>query len=385
MTSDGAEIVSESLGLFVEGWFGFGRIPAADSPPPEASQPSHSKYGLYPSLVTLPTLGPAWASRRLVGGAGVDALTAVTWSCGVLLAGLAFGALVRAFRPDATGPWEAAFVAGTFLWPYAAESFVEPYAAAGLAAGAARRCTGRSGARVRGSVGGRVPPEADPLDDGAGFPPRPRLEDVAGTARRRRAGRLRGLSVPPRRREHRPRRLLLETGYGAEVLRFTTPLATGLSGLLLLPGRSLFLYAPAAAVALVGLRQAPRPAVVLCAERRSSTSSSSPAGGAGRAAPRGDRDTCSRCSRSWSPRRRSPAPCAVRARSSPERSSNLPGVLVSPGSWDGYVERLRPPRAPPGRGRTGPGLDSSLDSVPSWATRGSPRGTSPPSTCPGRG
>ncbi|MGA7992597.1 MAG: hypothetical protein WCC53_14255, partial [Thermoanaerobaculia bacterium] len=132
-TSDGAEVVSESLGLLVQGHFGFGRAPAAGSSIPEPASHTHSKYGLFPSLLTLPTLGPPWPARRLIGAAGLDALSALTWLAGTLLAALAFGSLVRALRPDAAGPWEAAFVVGTFLWPYAADSFVEPFAAAGLA------------------------------------------------------------------------------------------------------------------------------------------------------------------------------------------------------------------------------------------------------------
>ncbi|ABQ92339.1 hypothetical protein RoseRS_3992 [Roseiflexus sp. RS-1] len=44
----------------------------------------------------------------------------------------------------------------------------------------------------------------------------------------------------------------LASGYGDEASAFTTPLLTGLTGLLLSPGKSLFLYAPVAALALAG-------------------------------------------------------------------------------------------------------------------------------------
>jgi hypothetical protein len=46
--------------------------------------------------------------------------------------------------------------------------------------------------------------------------------------------------------------LPLASGYGDEASAFTTPLLTGLTGLLLSPGKSLFLYAPVAALALAG-------------------------------------------------------------------------------------------------------------------------------------
>lgn len=44
----------------------------------------------------------------------------------------------------------------------------------------------------------------------------------------------------------------LASGYGDEASAFTTPLLTGLTGLLLSPGKSLFLYAPVALLALAG-------------------------------------------------------------------------------------------------------------------------------------
>lgn len=345
-TSDGAEVVSESLGLFVQGRSGFGRSPAAGPSTPESAPTAHSKYGLYASLLPLPTLGPAWLWRRLIGASGVDALTALTWSFGTALAALAFGSLVRTLRPGATGPWEVAFVAGTFLWPYAADSFVEPFAAAGLAAGAAIALSGRPGAAAA------APWAAACLLKPILWVTVPVFFlALALDARRARlaSGTLRALGVFGAALclhgigNWTLYGSLLETGYGAEILRFTTPLGDGLFGLLLSPGKSIFFYAPVAAVGLLGLSRAPRPAKILCA--------GSPLllllvvarwwsweGGA-----------------SWGPRHLLPvlpllvAPAALvsagaaRAAFVAGAFVNMPGVLVSPGSWDDYAERLRPP------------------------------------------
>ena len=345
-TSDGAEVVSESLGLFVQGHPGFGRIPAAGASTPESAPPAHSKYGLYASLLPLPTLGPAWSLRRLIGASGVDALTALTWSFGTALAALAFGSLVRALRPGATGPWEVAFVAGTFLWPYAADSFVEPFAAAGLAAGAAIALSGRPG------VAAAAPWAAACLLKPILWVTVPVfLLSTALDARRARSvsGTLPALGVFAAAlclHGLGNRSLygsLLETGYGEEILRFTTPLGDGLFGLLFSPGRSIFLYAPVAAVGLLGLARASRPAKILCA-----------------GAPLVLLFVVARWwswegGASWGPRHLLPvlpllvAPAvlvsagAVRAAFVAGAFINLPGVLVAPGSWDGYAERLRPP------------------------------------------
>ncbi len=347
-TSDGAEVVSEALGLFVGGGFGYGRIPPLDGPgsTPEMAPPHHAKYGLFPSLLPLPWLGAAWPLRRTVGAAGVDALTAFTWAGGVTLAGLAFGWLVRVLRKDATGPWEAALVAGTFLWPYAAESFVEPFAAAGLAAGAALLLSGRS-------------PSVAALPWAAACLLKPILWATAPVfalaivldSRSVRAGAaaLRALGVfgTALCLHAAANRLLygsfFEAGYGAEILRFTTPVGAGLFGLLFSPGRSLFLYAPVVVAGLAGLRRAPRAAVLLCA-----------------GAPLLHLLVVARWwswegGTAWGPRHLLPvlpllaAPAAlvtaqaVRAAFLAGAIVNLPGVLVASGSWDGYVELLRPP------------------------------------------
>ncbi|MGA7990449.1 MAG: hypothetical protein WCC53_03350 [Thermoanaerobaculia bacterium] len=134
----------------------------------------------------------------------------------------------------------------------------------------------------------------------------------------------------------------VETGYGTEILRFTTPLGDGLFGLLLSPGRSVVLYAPVTAAGLLGLSRAPRPAKVLCA-----------------GAPLLHLLVVARWwswegGAAWGPRHLLPvlpllvAPAAlvaagaVRAAFLAGALINLPGALVSPGSWDGYAERLSP-------------------------------------------
>ncbi len=346
-TADGAEVVSESLGLFVEGGFGYGRMPPPDGSAPDVAPAHHSKYGLFPSLLPLPGLGAGWSLRRVFGAAGIDVLTAFTWAAGALLAGLAFGRLVRVLRPDATGPWEAALVVGTFLWPYGAESFVEPFAAAGLATGAAFLLSDRS-------------PSAAALPWAAACVLKPILWATTPVfalaivldARSRRgaaAGALRavGVFVAALGLHAAANRLLygsfFEAGYGAEMLRFSTPLGVGLFGLLLSPGRGLLLYAPVVLAGLAGLRRAPRAAVLVCF-----------------GAPFVHILVVARWwswegGTAWGPRHLLPvlpllvAPAvlvaaeAVRALFVAGALVNLPGVLVASGSWDGYAESLRPP------------------------------------------
>ncbi len=343
-TSDGAEVVSESLGLLVQGHPGFGRVPPANDSRPSPA-PAHSKYGPFASLVTLPALAPAWLLRRAVGPVGLDALAALTWSLGAALAGLAFGRLVRALRTSATGPWEAALVGGTFLWPYAADSFVEPFAAAGLAAGAALIVSGRP------ALWAAVPWAAACLLKPILWVTVPIfLLALVVDARRTRsvsfllpaAGVFTGALCVQGLGNLATYGSLFETGYGSEVLRFTTPLGDGLFGLLLSPGKSVFLYAPVVAVGLLGLERAARPAKILCA-----------------VAPLVLLVAVARWwswegGTAWGPRHLLPvlpllaAPAAlvslgvVRAAFAAGMLLNLPGVLISSGSWDDYAERLRP-------------------------------------------
>ena len=364
-TADGAEVVSESLGLFVQGGPGFGRMPPADASTPEVAPAHHSKYGLFPSLLPLPGLGAAWPVRRVIGAAGVDALTALTWSAGVLLAGLAFGWLVRVLKPGATGPWEAAFVAGTFLWPYAGDSFVEPFAAAGLASGAALFLSGRSPSLAAAAWAGAC------LLKPILWATTPALVlaivlDARALHAGGRALRAMGIFAAALCLHLAANRLLygsfFEAGYGDEILRFTTPIGTGLFGLLLSPGRGLLLYAPVVVAGVLGLKVAPRTAVWLC-------------GGA----PLLHLLVVARWwswegGTAWGPRHLLPvlpllvAPAAlvaagaVRAAFVAGTLVNLPGFLIAPGAWDGYAEALRPPAgvtwpvAGPVRVSTIPGL-----------------------------
>jgi hypothetical protein len=364
-TADGGDVVSESLGVFVQGTFGYGRMPAAVAT--AIPGPAHSKYGLFPSLLPLPALATGWVARRSAGAAGVDALAALTWSCGALLAGLAFGALVRALRRDATGYWEAAIVAGTFVWPYAGESFVEPFAAAGLAWGAALLLSERSpaGAAASWAAACLLKPIL-----WATVPVFILAFALGGRRDRPAAGALRAVGVFALGLGlHAAANLalygsLFETGYGTEALQFTTPLASGLVGLLLRPGRSLFLYAPVVAAGIAGLRRVPRSAAVLC-------------GGASLLhLLLVARWWSWEGGTAWGPRHLLPvlpllvAPAAlvasraVRILFCAGVVVNLPGVLVSSGSWDGYAESLRPPARA------------------AWAAAGPVRVATIPSLCP---
>jgi hypothetical protein len=135
ISSDGAEVVSVTLGFFVTGRFEAATLPTADVLPIPSL---HSHYGLFPSLLPLPFLAAAWPLRHWLGAAGLDAAVALTWAVGALLCALAFTRLARVFRPDASPLWGPAFLAGTFLWPYAADSFFDPYSGALFAFAAAR-------------------------------------------------------------------------------------------------------------------------------------------------------------------------------------------------------------------------------------------------------
>lgn len=135
---DGAEMIADTLGFLVQGRFESASVPPASPdpylPPPP---PFRSRYGLVPSLVPLPFLAIAWPFRRVLGAAAVDAVASLTWAAGSLLAALAFLRLARALRPGASPLWVPGILGGTFLWAYAADSYVEPWAAAGLAISAA--------------------------------------------------------------------------------------------------------------------------------------------------------------------------------------------------------------------------------------------------------
>ena len=101
------------------------------APSPAGARPS--KYGLFPSLLPLPFAAAVWPLRRALSSESLDAAVSLTRAVGAGLSALAFLSLARRLKPSASPLWGPAFLAGTFLWPYAAESFVEPWAAAALA------------------------------------------------------------------------------------------------------------------------------------------------------------------------------------------------------------------------------------------------------------
>ncbi|MFI5120116.1 MAG: hypothetical protein ACHQM4_06860 [Thermoanaerobaculia bacterium] len=148
ISTDGAEVVSVTLGFFVTGRFEAAMLPTADVLPIPSL---HSHYGLFPSLLPLPFLAAAWPLRHGLGAAGLDGAVALTWGAGALLCALAFTRLARVFRPDTSPLWGPAFLAGTFLWPYAADSFFDPYSGA-LFAFAAVRLLGDGEPRRRNLV-----------------------------------------------------------------------------------------------------------------------------------------------------------------------------------------------------------------------------------------
>jgi hypothetical protein len=134
ISSDGAEVVSVTLGFFVTGRFEAATLPTADLLPIPSL---HSHYGLFPSLLPLPFLAVAWPFRGWLGAAGLDGVVALTWATGAVLCALGFVRLARVFRPGTSALWGPAFLAGTFLWPYAADSFFDPYSGALFAFAAA--------------------------------------------------------------------------------------------------------------------------------------------------------------------------------------------------------------------------------------------------------
>jgi hypothetical protein len=348
VSSDGAEVVSESFGWLVNGEPTMGLTTPGGA---EGYLPGriHSRYGLWASLLPLPFLGTGWLLRGAVGVAGLEAFGAVTWSAGVALAALAFLGLVRALRPGASALWAPAFVAGTFLWPYAADSYSEPWAAAALAFGA------------RAALGSAP---ASPLFAGLAFAAAALLRPVywsvapvlllaealpgTGGSARWRAAALSGLALAAGAGAAAAANLLrfgslLETGYGDYVGEFTTPLLRGVYGLVLSPGRGLVWYAPLALVALLGAGRLDRRARVLLYGTTLVALAVVARWWAWHGAS------------AWGPRLLLPvlplvcAPAAlvagraVRGALLAGALLNLPGVLIAPGAWMGWVESLAPP------------------------------------------
>jgi len=272
---DAAEAISDALGFLVQGRFEAAKLPSAELGPDSAFA-FRSHYGLFPTLLLLPFVAVPWTLRSVLGAQGLDAGIALAWTTGTLLAVAAFRRLARFLVPESSPWWGPAFLASTFLWAYAADSFFETFAAAGLACAAAEILEGG------GRTGLRPAFLAAAAFSGAAL-----LKPVlwilvpvfvlgAALAWRGRAGGLRrtfvfgalvacGLAV-----SWTASALRFgggeNFGYGDEALRFTTPLLQGLYGLLLSPGRGLLFFAPFAVVGAARLlfRGVPLAVRVLC-------------------------------------------------------------------------------------------------------------------------
>ena len=109
ISSDGAEVVGEALGVVVNGDFSFGRTPLPPGDAMVTGAPFHSMYGLFPSLLPLTFLAPSWPFRLALGAPLLDAVVSLTWWLGTFAAGLAFLALARTFSPGAS-PGRSLFI-----------------------------------------------------------------------------------------------------------------------------------------------------------------------------------------------------------------------------------------------------------------------------------
>lgn len=353
---DGADMMGDALGFLAQGRFESASIPPDHVDPYYVPTSLKSRYGILPSLVCLAFLGPAWLVRAGAGAGFVDGCAALTWAAGALLAALAFHRLARSLSPAASPWWIPGFLGGTFLWSYAADSYIEPWAAAGLAwaasellAGSRRTAAGSALSVAAGCVGAFllrpvtwvVAPvfllaalvEWRVRADGA----RRALWLVAGLG----AGACAVVAM-----NLADRGSATDFGYGVGgLVPFVHDAGAGLLGLTLSPGRGLLLYAPIALASLAMARRLRGAALLLCT-----------------GAPLvlalvvarwyGWHGGC--C---WGPRFLLPilplvvAPAVL----APRRLSaallaagfvvNLPGVLVAPGAFQGYVESLIPPAA----------------------------------------
>lgn len=338
----------------MKGRFEAATIPAA-VPGPRNAFAFRSHYGIFPSLLLLPFTTVPWALRGVLGAAGLDAGIALAWTTGALLAVLAFRRLARTVAPEASPWWTPAFLASTFLWAYAADSFFETFSAAGLSYAAAA---------ILGD--GRRDGAAPPFLAVAAFAGAALLKPVLWVTA---PAFVLGAALAWRERKGAAGRLLAlgallaaglaagwaasalrfgggeNFGYGDEALRFTTPLLAGLYGLLASPGRGLLLYAPLALVGLGRLffRGVPPAVRALC-------------GGA----PLLLLLTVARFEgwhggSAWGPRHLLPvlpllavpallAPRpAARAAVALGTAVNALGVLVAAGAWISWAELLRPP------------------------------------------
>ncbi len=343
-TSDGAEVISEALGVLIRGEAAYGRMPSGEAATAGLSA-THSMYGIFPTCLALVVLAPAWLLRALLGARGLDAAAALLWTMGAILCGWAFGRLVRALEPSASRLWAPAFVAGTFLWPYAADSFMEPFAGAALAVGAAVLIRGGTRAGVRAAALWSCACLLKPVL----WLTVPLFVLAAALGPRRQAAPVLrivscfGAAIVLQLAANALRGSVWDVGYGGLALRFSTPLATGLVGLLVSPGKGLVFYAPVVVLAAFGWRRLALPARLLLF-----------------AIPTAHILVVARWSwweggTAWGPRLLLPvlplvcAPAvhaprrAVAAAFAVGVAVNVLGVLHAPGAWIGYAELLRPP------------------------------------------
>lgn len=373
VSSDAAEAISDTFGLFVTGELGAATLPPT-APGDRNTFAFKSHYGVFPSLLLVPFTAVPWALRGWIGGTGVDAGIALTWIAGALLATLAGLRLMRVLRPAASPYWAPAFLGSTFLWAYAADSFFETFAAAGLTFAAAEILGERRDGLARGPV------LAASLFTGAALL-KPVLWVTApvlvlgaalawrgGADAARRTAVLAGLLTAGLAMGWGASALRFGAeanfGYGGEAFLFSNPLLAGTYGLLLSPNRGLVFYAPLAVIGFARVLRGAPPAVrTLCAGM-----------------PLVLLLTVARFEgwhggSAWGPRHLLPvlpllvAPVVLASRKVSVVGAlagvavNSLGVLVAAGAWISWVELLRPPS---GAGWSSSGADV-VSEVPALA------------------
>lgn len=376
VTSDGGEMVSEALSLVITGELSMARIPSPGDPPQGGPAQYHSRYGVLPSLLTVPAVAVGWTFRKTLGPSGVEAVSALTWALGALAAAVAFLRLARALSPRASPFWAAGFLAGTFLWPYAADSFVEPWAGAALALASALLLEVRPAPSIaRAAAVGALWVAACWLKPILWLTA-PVLTLAALVTWRGQAGARRAavvlcsafavgvfaVSVVNLARTGS----LFDPGYGTDSTRFTTSVWEGLAGLVIGPGRSFLLLAPLALVAPFGFRRLGAGARLLCV-----------------GVPLLHLLVVARYhwwhgASAWGPRHLVPvlpllvAPAVLVPRLPAFAIAlgallNAPGVLVVAGAFCDYAGTLRPPLGPPADSRWSGAGSERVSEIPALA------------------
>ncbi len=372
---DGVLVISDTIGFLVQGSFESASPPSqaalVEGQPPFTPPPNHSQYGLYPSLIPLPALAAVWPLRGTVSAQIVERVTALTWAAGVAMSAWMFLRLVRSLSKNASGLWAPAFVASTFIWPYTAESFLEPWAAAFIALGAERLVRagsdGTGGEGLQSAVFWGIACLLKPVL----WLTTPALVLVAAIKARESkkrvpallVGLLSGLCVAGMTlvlTNLVRNGSLLEVGYGEQTGGFTTPLFHGLLFMTVFPGRSVFLFAPLTAVSVFACRKLDTPQKLLFF-----------------AVPALHllvvaRWWCWDGGGAWGPRHLLPVlplliapavflkPAFVLPPALAGVILNLPGVLVIPGTWVAYAENLNGPASWPKLGNERVALVPSL-------------------------